>query len=75
MCPELILNVMLQILEILKKVHGSSLTYNDLKPCNVMIHTDETSADDTTLNPKVTLVDFGFAKRYHYSRRGHISRK
>ena len=75
MCPELILNVMLQVLQILQKVHRSSLTYNDLKPCNIMIYTDETSADENALNPKVTLVDFGFAKRYTSSKLGHILRK
>ena len=40
MCPVLILNVMQQLLQIIEKVHRASLTYNDLKPCNIMIYTD-----------------------------------
>ena len=39
-----------------------------------MIQTDETSADENAMNPKVSLVDFGFAKRYHSSKKGHIGK-
>lgn len=69
---ELVLNVMLQVLQIIRKIHRSSLTYNDLKPSNVMIHIDETSADENASNPKVSLVDFGFVKRFYSSKKGHI---
>ena len=47
-----------QLVDILKIVHTSHRTYNDLKPENVMIDITESGI------PKVHLVDYGFADKY-----------
>ena len=49
-----ILDVTFQLLDILKVIHGAGLTYNDIKPENIMVSND----------CKVTIIDFGFADTY-----------
>ena len=41
-------------------VHGSGRTYNDLKPENVMVDTD--NGNDGQVN--IVLIDFGFAAKF-----------
>ena len=47
-----------QLVDILKIVHTSHRTYNDLKPDNVMVDMTEDGQS------KVHLVDYGFAEKY-----------
>ena len=47
-----------QLVDILKIIHTSHRTYNDLKPENVMIDMNKEGL------PKVHLVDFGFADKF-----------
>ena len=47
-----------QLVDILKIIHTSHRTYNDLKPENVMIDINKDGL------PKVHLVDFGFADKF-----------
>lgn len=47
-----------QLTDILKIIHTSHRTYNDLKPENVMIDLNRDG------QPKVHLVDFGFADKF-----------
>lgn len=52
-----IFDVAYQLMDILKFVHSSKRTFNDLKPENIMI--TPPGKDDEKL--KVHLIDFGFA--------------
>ena len=47
-----------QLVDILKIIHASHRTFNDLKPENVMVDMTENGL------PKVHLVDYGFAEKY-----------
>jgi len=53
-----VLELAIQLVDILADVHQAGYTFNDLKPDNIMLNNDY----DGKL--RVTLVDFGFAKRY-----------
>ena len=48
-----IIRVAIELVDILKIIHASHRTYNDLRPENIMIDTQENGST------KVTLVDFG----------------
>lgn len=50
--------IICQLVDIMKDVHGAKYSYNDLKPDNIML----TSTDNGEV--RVSLVDFGYAKRY-----------
>ena len=45
-------------MDILEDVHNARYTYNDLKPDNIML------SSDLEGNIKVSLIDYGFAKKY-----------
>lgn len=49
-----------QLVNILKLVHCSNRTHNDLKPENIMI----TPPDSDNGQVKVHLIDFGFARKF-----------
>ena len=55
MSVELIFRVGQQLIKTLKATHKASLTYNDLKPANILLSKDYS---------RITLIDFGFASRY-----------
>ena len=52
-----IIDVAHRLVSIFKFVHCSKRTFNDLKPKNIMINT----MGSLDLDPKVFLIDFGFA--------------
>ena len=63
---ELIFRVGHQLLSILESTHQAFLTYNDLKPSNILLNKECT---------RVTLIDFGFATPFQISQDCHISEK
>ena len=73
----------LQLLDILELVHDSGLVYNDLKPDNIMIGTEDklpsqmkSQYDDIFKNVRVNLVDFGLASKWLDNKTGkHCKRK
>ena len=66
MNAELVFRVGHQLLSVLKGTHQASLTYNDLKPSNILLNKDCT---------KVTLIDFGFAAPFQINEDCHIPEK
>ena len=57
---EKILDVALKMVSIFKYTHCAKRTFNDLKLDNIMIDTQGSMEAD----PKVYLIDFGFAQKY-----------
>jgi len=58
-----ILEIAIQMIRSLQLLHSIGYTHNDIKPGNVMINRgDLTQDNDEKL--KVTLIDYGFAKKY-----------
>ena len=55
-----IIDVINKLLSIFKIVHSAQRTFNDLKPENIMVDT----LGKLELEPKVHLIDFGFADKY-----------
>ena len=55
---EFVFRVGHQVLGILKSIHEALLTYNDLKPANILLNKECS---------KVTLIDFGFATPFQIS--------
>ena len=55
-----IFEVAYKLIGILKYVHTTRRTFNDLKPENVMINTN----GGMDAEPEVYLIDFGFADKY-----------
>ena len=62
-----IFEVLIQLVSILEDVHNARYTYNDLKPDNVMLSTDKDG------NIRVSLIDYGFAKKYKSNSR-HVAK-
>ena len=48
-------------------VHTAGRTYNDLKPQNIMVETDDSG------EPQIVLIDFGFAAKYTTPEGLHIT--
>ena len=58
-----ILGLGLKLFDALKVIHKSGYIYNDLKLDNIMLRGDIQSLAKS----KITLVDFGFAKKYYFT--------
>ena len=58
---ERIFDIALKLVSIFKYTHCAKRTFNDLKPENIMIDLEN---DDLEADPKVYLIDFGFAQKY-----------
>ena len=54
------MDVAIKIVSIFKYLHCAKRTYNDLKLQNIMIN----AGTDLDEDPKVFLIDFGFAKKW-----------
>ena len=52
---EKIIDIVSMLVNILKYVHCSKRTYNNLKPANIMVNTNENMDAD----PEIFLIDFG----------------
>ena len=67
-----IIDVISKLVSIFKIVHSAQRTFNDLKPENIMVDT----FGKLDLEPKVHLIDFGFADKYISAEtKEHISDK
>ena len=61
-----VIDISIQLFKILKEIHRAKLTYNDMKPKNVMIdHTPDHKI-------KVTLIDFGLVKSFIDKKGNHV---
>ena len=52
------IEICIQLINILEKVHQAGITYNDLKPDNIMLNNNSKG------QVKVTLIDYGFANTF-----------
>ena len=61
-----VFEIVIQLLDILEMLSYCRLTYNDLKPDNIML------CNDRNGKLRVTLIDFGFAQKYVDKKNVHI---
>lgn len=57
---EKIIDITITLISIFKYTHCAKRTFNDLKPQNIMVDTQ----GNLDADPKVYLIDFGFAQKY-----------
>ena len=60
--PDVILEIMLQLIEAIELVHSAGYTHNDLKPSNFMV--DDVSNLLAGEEFKICLIDFGFVRKF-----------
>ena len=66
--PDVILEIMIQLIEALELVHSAGYTHNDLKPSNFMVdHVSNLIAGEGF---KISLIDFGFARKFKHTTTG-----
>ena len=73
----------IKLIDILELIHNSGLVYNDLKPDNILIGSNDkiprskqSSKQNIFEDVSINLIDFGFAKKWMDSKTGqHVKRK
>ena len=61
MSTKFVFKIIKKLIEALQVVHEAGYVYNDIKLENIMI---QKSKDESDIDPKIVLVDFGMAMKY-----------